>query len=349
MNSRATPADEATIDIDLSAVPDSNNLGVVPGLVWAIRVHDNGAPEVLPIEAPIRHEPGGWLWLHFNLADAEARAWLSKAELPPAAIALLLSRDRHQQLHATRTCVYGLFADFSLRLEQPTDEVVHLRFAMTERLLVSGRHHPLAAVQAAREAIERGERRPSRVAALLELIIDHVADAIDGVADDLAEQLDSIEDGLTRGSSGDHRQVLGSLRRTGVQLHRRLSGLRALFHRFEREGPEGLEPPLRIETAKLAQRLDALDHRIVEMRDRARLLHEEITIAQGEEMNRHLHTLSIITTLFLPPTLVTGIFGMNTKGLPLTDVEDGFLWAMALLVGSSGAVYLLLRRFGLLK
>jgi zinc transporter len=68
-----------------------------------------------------------------------------------------------------------------------------------------------------------------------------------------------------------------------------------------------------------------------------------------EESNRHLHTLSIVTTMLLPPTLVTGIFGMNTKGLPLTDVESGFLWAAVLMVGSSVLAYWIMRRSGIVK
>ena len=76
---------------------------------------------------------------------------------------------------------------------------------------------------------------------------------------------------------------------------------------------------MRLQAGKLAQRLDGLDHDIVELRERSRLLEEEIHFKMEEESNRHLHTLSIVTTLLLPPTLVTGIFGMNTKGLPLTD------------------------------
>jgi zinc transporter len=46
--------------------------------------------------------------------------------------------------------------------------------------------------------------------------------------------------------------------------------------------------------------------------------------------NNHLHLLSIVTTLFLPPTLVTGLFGMNTKGPPFTENEHGFLLGRAL-------------------
>jgi zinc transporter len=46
---------------------------------------------------------------------------------------------------------------------------------------------------------------------------------------------------------------------------------------------------------------------------------------------------------------VTGVFGMNTKGLPFTDNESAFLWASALMVGSAVAVYLLMRRVGVFK
>ena len=58
-------------------------------------------------------------------------------------------------------------------------------------------------------------------------------------------------------------------------------------------------------------------------------------------------TLSVLTALFLPPTLVTGLFGMNTKGLPLSDNEDGSTVAIAIAVVSAVAVFLLIRRLGL--
>jgi len=38
-----------------------------------------------------------------------------------------------------------------------------------------------------------------------------------------------------------------------------------------------------------------------------------------ERMNRNMYWLTIISAIFLPLTLVTGFFGMNTGGLPYTD------------------------------
>ena len=45
---------------------------------------------------------------------------------------------------------------------------------------------------------------------------------------------------------------------------------------------------LRLHAGKLAQRLDGLDHDIVELRERSRLLEEEIRFKMEEESNRHL-------------------------------------------------------------
>jgi zinc transporter len=139
------------------------------------------------------------------------------------------------------------------------------------------------------------------------------------------------------------------LRRTCVRLHRQLAGLRVLFHRLEQKNVQDLSPALRLHAGKLAQRLDGLYRDIVELRERSRLLEEELRFRLEEQSNKHLYVLSIMTTLLLPPTLVTGIFGMNTKGLPLTDVETGFLWAAALMIGSSGFAYWIMRRMGIVK
>jgi len=131
-----------------------------------------------------------------------------------------------------------------------------------------------------------------------------------------------------------------------VRLHRQLVTLRSLIQRFEHEIEESENPALNLRTKKLIQRLDWLDTEIVELRDRSRLLQEEIMLKGSEQTNRSLHVLAIVTTVFLPATLVTGVFGMNVAGLPLTRDKSGFLWATALTVGASALVFWLLRRLG---
>lgn len=333
----------------VTALAASEAGAAIPGLVWAFRLHHDGSAESLPVNTPIEFTHDGRLWLHFNLTDARARPWLLNADLPPLARELLLSRDNYQQLHTIDDCVYGVFSDLVRDIDDATEETGFLRFAMTERLLISGRRQALCSVDATRRGLEGGHRVET-VAALLEKIIDEVADTMDRIADRIGIEIDDIEEKLLAGEAkADMRGRLGRLRRTCVRLHRQLAGLRTLFHRLEQKDTERLNPALRLHAGKLAQRLDGLDHDIVELRERSRLLEEELHFKMEEESNRHLHTLSIVTTMLLPPTLVTGIFGMNTKGLPLTDVETGFLWAAALMLGSSALAYWIMRRSGILK
>jgi zinc transporter len=321
----------------------------IPGLVWAFRLHNDGTAEALPTDGPIEFSHDGRLWLHFNLTDARVRPWIAESSLPPLARDLLLSKDTFQQLHVIDNCVYGVFSDLVRDIESPTEETAFLRFAMTERLLISGRHQALCAADATRRVLEGGYR-VENVAALLEKIVDEVADTLDRMADRIGTDIDGIEERIAAEDiRPDMRSSLSRLRRTCVRLHRQLTGLRILFHRLDQKNTDNLAPALRIQAGKLAQRLDGLDHDIVELRERSRLLEEELHFKTEEESNRHLHTLSIVTTLLLPPTLITGVFGMNTKGLPLTDVESGFLWAAALMATSVGLAYYFMRRMGILK
>jgi zinc transporter len=321
----------------------------IPGLVWAFRLHHDGRAEALPVNVPIEPGHDGRLWLHFNLTDARTRAWLASVQIPQLARELLLSHDNFQQIHTIDNCVYGVFSDLVRDIDAPTEDTGFLRFAMTEHLLISGRYQALCAVDATRRVLEGGHRVET-VAALLEKIVDEVADTLDRMADKIGAEIDGIEERVLAGeTNAEMRGGLGRMRRTCIRLHRQLAGLRLLFHRLEQKNTDNLNPALRLQAGKLAQRLDGLDHDIVELRERSRLLEEELRFKLEEEGNRHLHALSVVTMLLLPPTLVTGIFGMNTKGLPLTDVETGFLWAAALMAGSSGLAYMIMRRLGIVK
>ena len=66
----------------------------------------------------------------------------------------------------------------------------------------------------------------------------------------------------------------------------------------------------------LTQRLDELDHEVIELRDRARLLQEELGARVAEQTNRQVRLLAVLTAVFLPPTLIAGLFGMNLAGAP---------------------------------
>jgi len=73
------------------------------------------------------------------------------------------------------------------------------------------------------------------------------------------------------------------------------------------------------------------------------MLEGEIAGRLAEATNRNLYVLSIITTLFLPMTLVTGIFGMNVAGLPGTQDPGAFWWVVLGMTASAAGLLAVLR------
>jgi zinc transporter len=129
-------------------------------LVWAFRFCPDGSSEELDVDKPIADEDC-WLWLHFNLADTRACQFLgSTAYLPALARKLLIAADGHQQLHRNGACLYGILSDLVCGLDGVKEEIGFLHFAITETLFVSGRRHPLNAVETTRQALREVSKSP---------------------------------------------------------------------------------------------------------------------------------------------------------------------------------------------
>jgi zinc transporter len=325
--------------------------GAPPGLVLAFRFFTNGRIQELPVgrALDLSASEASWLWLHFNLADKRACQWIGVlATVPAGARALLVAPQDHQQLYATNDCIYGVFSDLVRALEGAVEQMAYLTFAMTERVVVTGRRQPLQAVEAVRAALGAG-RHLATPAGLVEALVEQAVSGIDRLLDLLAKQLDQVEDLLLIDSVNDERRSVARVRRTGVRLHRQIASLRVLLRRFDVSDDIALSPAITLNTDRLAQRLDALDQEVVALEARARLLQDEVSARLSEESARNLNALSILTALFLPATLVTGIFGMNTGGLPLAHSIYGSAWAVGLGLAAAGLTYWLLRRMGVIR
>jgi zinc transporter len=71
---------------------------------------------------------------------------------------------------------------------------------------------------------------------------------------------------------------------------------------------------------------------VTELYERAKLLQEELASRVAEDTGRSLYVLAILSAVFLPMTLITGIFGMNVAGLPGLHGSGAFWWVLLLIV-----------------
>jgi zinc transporter len=318
---------------------------------WVYAFDTQGKGVEIPADSSLvlDNPSDGFIWVHVNLADQRARSWLQKqAAIPEEAGRMLGDVAEHQHIEQANRLIWGTIFDFVLELEGVGDTVGHLRFALGERFLVTARRHPLQSADATRREIEAGRRIEAPVA-LLEAVVDRIIDTMAKTIGGHLETLNQIEDRILDDEMHDERLRLVPIRRITARLHRQLTSMRAIFHRFELRSFQQQPETVRIAAARLVQRIDSIYEELHATQDRARLLTEEMSAQIANETNRNLSVLTGVTMLMLPPTLITGMFGMNVKGLLFGDDELGFAYALLMCLVTSLAMYFLVRKLGIFR
>jgi zinc transporter len=315
------------------------------GLIGGFVFRPNAAPA--PIGwAEMAHlseiRRGGFVWLHFNLTDVRARDWIVQSgAMPPRAAAFLLAAGSRISLDRLGPDIVGVLGDLHHDFELDPESMGLFHFYAGADLVVSGRRHPLRAVDRLRREILGGAGVASPIA-LLTHLLDHLAGAFEDLIEELADQVDGIEDrilsGRFEGQSGD----LGQARRLMSRLRRHLNAERHELAAMMTQLPDWCSESDATELRRAIGRLDSFGQDLDLLYERGRLLQEEISNRRGEATNRNLYVLSIVTAVFLPMTLVTGLFGINVGGMPWLQDQGGFWIVLLVTLGTAVATFLLL-------
>jgi zinc transporter len=326
-------------------------VSTIPGFVWAHRfLPETGQSERLPAEIGMQelHSGDGFLWLHLGLSDARVPGLLDALPgLPPEACQALTSRDAHAVLSISRDLICGTLVDFQRGFDEMTSEIGWLHFALTDRMIITTRLHPLRSVDRARATIEKSSKIRGPMDVLSTLVIEFQRTVM-AVVREINEELNIIEDFVYENAERDERRKLAPARRTIVRMHRHLRTELALLRRAcaadDDEAPDGFQEVAQ----RLTERIETVERDVFSLQERARLLHEDIDSRASSETNRHLYILSLFTAFLMPPTLVTGFFGMNTANLPFAHGDSGTLFAGFLIAMSIGLAWLALKKAGIL-
>lgn len=321
--------------MDMKApLPSGSILGDTPFL-WTIGFDEKGVGALAPLGAPPVLEPGKFIWAHINVSDSRGRRWIESQDfLPEEARELLAGPATTQRLHAAGDILWGALVDYAQDFGQDIDQdapsaedLTQMRFAVGRDFVITTRRRPSRSAAAVRRLVIQG-RSFATSHDLVEAVIDQSMEALDSAIELLGEDLNEVEDRVLDDDIRDERRRLGVLRRALIRVHREVSGALRMVSRFDSKGQSS--PLAQAVVQQLALRLDSCNQEVQATEQRARLLQDEIVSKLSTETNRQLYVLTILSTLLMPPTLISGIFGMNVKGLPFTDDPgSGFFYALA--------------------
>ncbi|MCB8875942.1 transporter [Acidisoma silvae] len=271
------------------------------------------------------------VWLHFDHADPGARAWIAQcAEIPDQAKTVLLSADSHMRIEAVGAGLCGVIGDLHHEFATQSEQLDVLRLYLDNHRLISVRHRPLAAIEKLRRTVSEG-LHDGRPVVLVVKFLHHVTDTLSDLILSLVDSVDEVEDAILDGKATGHSEELGRIRRLGARLRRHMVPQQHALLNLLSRLPSWIDGPDAAKLRNAIEALGALGHDLDLVQERARLLQEQASNRLMEATNRNLYILSIVTAVFLPITLITGMFGMNLGGLPWLQSHYGFWYGVALM------------------
>jgi len=283
------------------------------------------------------------IWLHLNLSNSQVQRWLEKTPLIPERVTEMISEgvnlSRLERIEKLDDCLLMVMNDFQQEFggEQGDSSLGTLWAIVTPRLMISLRNNPLKTTDKLRYDLRNGQLSPSTAIELFHELLDLRAEQLRTLLVHLSESMDDLEEKLLKGREFPEHENLGRIRIQCSRLRRHFSPELIALHRlvkrlpywFSDEDKNGLNDDLDL--------LSYLVQEISSLYDRAKVLQDEQAAHVAEFNAKNLQVLSVMTVIFLPMTLITGVMGMNMEDLP--GLKSSFYQVMILMSIAGGAVF----------
>lgn len=225
--------------------------------------------------------------------------------------------------------------------EKPTP--VPITFVIKGRTLITVRYREMRMFNNfTAKATTRTTQEPWTSALLLAAIIENVTDWYSDVLEKAAADLEAISHNLFHPASRgiDYKHLLTGLARTGAltsKIHESLVSLERLlaFFRPAAGGKGALAKvnSMSTDTRALIEHTNFVNAKISFMLD--------ATLGMVSiEQNGIIKIFSVAAVIFLPPTLIASIYGMNFRHIPELALPYGYYMALILMVISAALPFI---------
>ena len=310
-------------------------------------LYTDGKAAELPFDEGATHYgKAALVWLHFDGRIEEEQAWLEADQSTPQIVksALLAAETR------PRCDVMGEEALVNMRglgktPEDDPDALVSIRFwVQSGRVITISIHTAMAFDTVCADFLSGKINDPGD---LLAAFATAITDELDPDIAALGDELDEIETKLeARGLRAMRRRV--SLVRSRAINYRRFVGpQRTALERLANASIACLDDEDRLHLRDASDRFARMAEELESVRERAAIVHEELTDMRAEKMDGRSLALSVAAMIFLPLTFITGVFGMNFDAMPLVKTKFGF-WeviAFCVLISFGGIAWFIRNRW----
>jgi zinc transporter len=297
----------------------------------------DGPPRSITAEDAAAYSGPGFVWTHVESADAQERANLLSRDIPDiAANALIASETRPRCDRIEDGAIVNLRGPAPADLEA-TDRLVSVRMWVRRGRVDSVTRHPLAATPLVIDQMRAG--RILDPGDLVAAFARTISKQLDPQVAALGDQLDDCESDLAPRKVYKLRSAIAGLRTEAIAFRRFVAPNRDALLTLALFDFLWLADDDRLHIREAADRFARMAEELEAVRERAALLHEQLTDLRAEDLDQRSLLISVFAFIFLPLTFITGLLGMNVEGIPYAK-ESWAFWGVVAFCVAVGAVVL---------
>ncbi len=307
-----------------------------------VRWSDDGGVRTGGLDVLDTTPEGSVVWIDVLGPDEQVMESVARRfDLHPLAVEDCLHYPQRPKLD---TYEHGLFLIWLIP-EQVADDGLNLReldVFIGQDFLVTVHRERLDAID--RVAAEAERVLPRGSDWTLHAIIDIAVDSVFPILDALSDTLEELEDRMLESAEREHLHGLYAARRLLVALHKVVGSERDVLRGLVRE-----EALVSAEAYRYFQdigdHLARVEDGVETYRDVASGAMDIYLSAVSNRLNVIMKQLTIVATIFMPLTWISGIYGMNFQYMPELEWRYGYAAVMVgMLVIAAGMLAFVRRR-----
>lgn len=275
-------------------------------------------------------------WYHCDRQHPDIRQWLLENHIPPSTVKHLLASESRPSFHQYDDHHFMLILrGMNMNKDAAPEDMLSIRILFYHGALISTQKVSSHAIQHIQRKLLQ-QQGPKQLSDLMIQIIEELNGNID-------RHLESVENRLNELTLENQQQNVIPVQKTLLRVKRFIrpqqyalrdlaeSGVTLLTHHTHQ---------LHYSLNNITRINETMDFYL----DELELLKEEWHQHHEETVSKNSYLFTVVATIFLPLSFLTGLLGVNIGGIPGTESPMAFVWFCGLLLALCAIEWWILRR-----
>ena len=264
-------------------------------------------------------------------------------ELGETAFALLTAQPEHEDEPRPTLQGHGdyVFGIFLLAVAQPEQDHIfyqEIGVVITRDALLTVRRTPSGGLPYDPTPVREQVRDDDSAGMIAYRLVDDIAERYLDLVDDVDAEIDELEDRVELQEASVTRQRISELRHDLLHIRRTLAPMRDAVRRIVMNAvevetgppvfPQDVEVAFNAAYDKLLRALDGLEL----SRDLLASVRDYAQAKVANDQNEIMKRLTVIASVFLPPTFIVGLYGQNFRDIPELRWHLGYAYVWAVIL-----------------